>query len=275
MILNIHAGHNPDGKIACGVVGLISESPQARKVKDMVVSMLQSQGNTVFDCTCNNGVNQTDVLSKIVISCNKNSVDLDVSIHFNAGGNKVADGNTTGVEVLLYSPSSDAKPYAQAVCEQISMLGFKNRGIKYRDDLAFLRKTKAPAMLIECCFVDDPDDVALYNTEKMAAAIVAGITGLHVQTDDGDKAKLAGMTKEEFVEYIGDLAREDMQTSGILASVTAAQAILESAYGKSELALNALNLGGMKANLSGNNWLSEWDGQVYTKATAEQSTDGT
>ena len=82
------------------------------------------------------------------------------------------------------------------------------------------------------------------------------------------------MSREEFVEYIGRLAAADMQTSGILASVTAAQSILESGYGKSELALNALNLGGMKAELSGNTWASAWDGRVYIKDTAEQREDG-
>ena len=33
MKINVHAGHNPDGKIACGAVGLIRESTEARKVK--------------------------------------------------------------------------------------------------------------------------------------------------------------------------------------------------------------------------------------------------
>ena len=32
-------------------------------------------------------------------------------------------------------------------------------------------------MLIECCFVDDKDDVQLYDHIKMANAIVQGITG--------------------------------------------------------------------------------------------------
>ena len=30
---------------------------------------------------------------------------------------------------------------------------------------------------IECCFVDDRDDVQLYDCQKMAEAIVFGITG--------------------------------------------------------------------------------------------------
>ena len=40
-----------------------------------------------------------------------------------------------------------------------------------------LKNTKAPALLIECCFVDDIDDILLYNVEKMADAIVKGLTG--------------------------------------------------------------------------------------------------
>ena len=39
-----------------------------------------------------------------------------------------------------------------------------------------LRNTRAPALLVECCFVDDADDVALYRPEAMADAIVDGIT---------------------------------------------------------------------------------------------------
>ncbi|MGL5436844.1 MAG: glucosaminidase domain-containing protein, partial [Lachnospiraceae bacterium] len=49
---------------------------------------------------------------------------------------------------------------------------------------------------------------------------------------------------------------------------------LESAYGESELAVNACNLFGMKTTLSGNTWASEWDGSVYTKETQEQDTSG-
>ena len=55
-----------------------------------------------------------------------------------------------------------------------------------------------------------------------------------------------------------------------------AQFILESGYGKSELAQNANNVFGMKCSLSGNTWSgSTWDGKSkYTKQTKEQLTDG-
>lgn len=274
MRINVHAGHNPDGMTACGAIGLIRESTEARTVKDRVITQLAAMGHTVRDCTCNNGTSQNDILQKIVAACNAQKADLDISIHFNAGAQTEADGHTTGTEVYVYSASSAAATYAQQVVDNIATLGFRNRGVKERTSLYVLRHTKAPAMLIECCFVDDPEDVALYNADRMAAAIVAGITGQAAETT-ADAAKLAAMSQAEFVDWIGQLAAADMQTSGILASVTAAQSILESGYGKSELALNALNLGGMKAELSGNTWPSAWDGKIYTKDTAEQEPDGT
>ncbi len=274
MRINVHAGHNPDGMVACGAIGLIRESTEARAVKDRVIAQLVSMGHTVRDCTCNNGISQNDILQKIVAACNAQEADLDISIHFNAGAQPEADGHTTGTEVYVYSTSSVSAAYAQQVVDSIAALGFRNRGIKERPSLYVLRHTKAPAMLIECCFVDDPEDVALYNADRMAAAIVAGITGQASETT-ADAAKLAAMSQAEFVDWIGQLAAVDMRTSGILASVTAAQSILESGYGKSELALNALNLGGMKAELSGNTWPSAWDGKIYTKDTAEQEPDGT
>ena len=273
MRINIHAGHNPDGMAACGAVGLIRESTEARAVKDRVMAQLTAMGHTVHDCTCNNGTGKEDVLKRIVAACNSHEVDLDVSIHFNAGAQGQPDGKTTGTEVLVYDNASPAVPWAQQIADSIAALGYRNRGVKERPGLYVLKHTKAPALLIECCFVDDPDDVAIYNADRMAAAIVAGITGQAAETT-ADAARLAAMSREEFVEYIGRMAAADMQTSGILASVTAAQSILESGYGKSELALQALNLGGMKAELSGNTWASAWDGRVYIKDTAEQREDG-
>lgn len=179
MKINVHAGHNPSGKTGCGAVGILDESKENRIVKDKVIAMLKAQGHTVYDCTVNNGISQNDVLNKIVSKCNKHTVHLDISIHFNSGA-KDKEGNrkTTGTEVFVYSPISKAQPYARKIVDAISVLGFHNRGVKYSSSLYFLRKTKSPALLIECCFVDDFDDAALYNADKMAMAIVKGITGI-------------------------------------------------------------------------------------------------
>ena len=83
------------------------------------------------------------------------------------------------------------------------------------------------------------------------------------------------MTEREFIDSIAPLAQTDMQQSGILASVTIAQACLESAYGTSDLAAKARNLFGMKCVLSENTWTSVWDGVTeYQKRTREQDTSG-
>lgn len=184
MVINVHAGHNPDGKTACGAVGLIKESTEARRVKDEVISQLKALGHIVYDCTVNNGTGKKDVLQKIVAKCNAHDADLDVSIHFNSAANdRAGNGKTTGTEVLLYSNASRAHTYAENVCKALALLGFKNRGVKYNPALYVLKNTKAPAMLIEVCFVDDKDDVELYDCKKAADAIVYGITGKYVQED--------------------------------------------------------------------------------------------
>ncbi|MCI8800786.1 MAG: N-acetylmuramoyl-L-alanine amidase [Lachnospiraceae bacterium] len=184
MTINVHAGHNPDGKVACGAIGIIRESTEARRVKDAVISGLRQLGHTVYDCTCENGTSQANVLSRIVAACNTHKADLDVSIHFNSGaGDAAGNGKTTGMEVYVYNSVSKAKGYAERVCAAIAGLGFKTRGVKYNTGLYVLRKTSAPAMLIECCFVDDKDDVQLYDCQEMADAIVYGITGRRVEPE--------------------------------------------------------------------------------------------
>lgn len=60
------------------------------------------------------------------------------------------------------------------------------------------------------------------------------------------------MTNSEFIEKIGALAREDMKRSKILASLTIAQAILESGWGRSALAQPPnYNLFGIKGDYNG------------------------
>lgn len=191
MRINVHAGHNPAGKVACGAVGLINESVENRRVKDEVIRQIRELGHTVYDCTVDNGTGQSDVLKKIVAKCNAYDVDLDVSIHFNAGaGDAAGNGKTAGTEVYVYSASSKAKACAEKVCQSIAALGFKNRGVKYSTSLYVLKNTKSPAMLVECCFVDDKDDVHRYNYRDMASAIVYGITGQRVQEpEETEKAE--------------------------------------------------------------------------------------
>ena len=183
MIIGVHAGHNPSGKVACGAKGLICESTEARNVKDEVVRLLKEAGHTVVDCTVNDGKSQADIINKQVAKSNAQKLDLTVSIHFNAGANdKKGNGNSTGVEVLATEFSGIKSEVSTRICNNVAKLGFKNRGNKVRTNLGFLNKSKAKAILVECCFVDDADDVKLYNYKTMAKAIAEGIHGSEINS---------------------------------------------------------------------------------------------
>ena len=198
MRINVHAGHNADGRTACGAIGFLRESTEARRVKDAVVGMLRQMGHTVHDCTVDDAAGVSANLREIVAKCNARDVDLDISVHFNSGvGDLAGNGRTTGTEVYVYSPSSEATAHAEKVCQAIAGLGFRNRGVKYSKGLYVLKNTKAPAMLIECCFVDDRDDVQLYDCQKMAEAIVYGITGQHAVAKEPDADQEAATPGEE------------------------------------------------------------------------------
>lgn len=181
MIFNIHGGHS---LVARGAASLIDEVVEDRKVKNRVIELLKKEGHTVYDCTDDTGTTQAENLANIVKKCNAHKVDLDVSIHFNACVNDLqGNGKTTGTEVHIYSENGGALSYAQRIVNNISnALGLKNRGIWTSPQLYVLKNTNSPALLIECCFVDDKDDVDRWNVEKCAVAIVEGILNKKIDT---------------------------------------------------------------------------------------------
>lgn len=185
---NISAGHNPDGKIASGAIGIIKESTEARNVVSHMIKFAKQEGKIVYDCTCNNGTGQKDVLKKICAKCNQHEVDLDISVHFNS-----FNGTAKGVEVIYVNKSM--APIASNIAKSVSSkLGLVNRGIKYRNNLYFLNNTESPAILIECCFVDNREDVSKYSAEKMAKAIMEGILGKTIGKSSNTVSKKAVRT---------------------------------------------------------------------------------
>jgi N-acetylmuramoyl-L-alanine amidase len=178
----ISAGHNPDGKNACGAVGLLNESTEARRVKDEVIRLLQAEGYIAKDCTVYDGTSASDVINKIVKKHKEASADVNISIHFNAlDGAKPADGKIKGSEAYTASSAQYNINYiADGICNKLGRLGFTNRGVKNGNHLAFIKSFMATGILIEVCFVDDADDVRLYSNtgvQNVAKAITEGILG--------------------------------------------------------------------------------------------------
>lgn len=211
---NVHAGHCPQGQGASGAVGFLKESIEDRKVKNRVISALKRAGHTVYDCTDDTNCTVNQNLQRIVAKCNAHSVNLDVSIHLNAGGG-------TGVEVWCYDEKT-AK-IAAAICANVSAaLGIKNRGVKYSRKLYVLRKTKSPALLIECSFVDNKTDYKHWNAYKCGDAIASGITGKKIQGTTSNISKQVKQAKQvpgNAVNNFGLYYRAHCQTVGLLNSV--------------------------------------------------------
>lgn len=198
---NVHGGHN---SIVPGAVSILNEVTEDRKVKNKLISLLKNAGHTVYDCTDDSGRTSGANLANIVAKCNKHSVDLDISIHLNAGRSDTkGDGSTGGVEVFCYD--SKTKDVAQNICNAIaSAFGYHNRGVKYSTGLYVLRKTKSKAILIECCFVDDKDDTKVWNADKCAEAIYKGLTGKTATSSGSTKTESAnsGGTSGKYWENV-------------------------------------------------------------------------
>lgn len=114
-----------------------------------------------------------------------------------------------------------------------------------------------------------------YTMDGFRKAVKAKMNGSsntdHSGTSGLQASALKNLSEADVIAKVGPLFTADQKASGILASVSLAQFILESGYGKSELAQNANNCFGMKKSLSGNTWGgSAWDGtSIYTKKTQE------
>lgn len=173
----ISVGHTESGQIGCGAVGLLNESNCTREIAPLVVKKLKSLGHTAIKLQIDSGSSIDYV--KRVLQANLEGGDYFIEIHLNAGGG-------TGTEVYTISGSS-ASNLAKNVSSSIaSNLGITNRGHKTSSRLYVLNNVSMPAMLIECCFVDNQVDYRAYNAEIIASAIVEGLTGQSMSSDNGD-----------------------------------------------------------------------------------------
>jgi N-acetylmuramoyl-L-alanine amidase len=171
----ISVGHTATGQTGCGAVGFLNESNCTREIAPLVVSKLQTLGYEVVKLQIDNS-DQYDYVKR-TNQANSIGGDMFVEIHLNAGGG-------TGCEVYTTS-GSKASSYAEKVSQCISKeLGIVNRGYKTSSNLYVLKNTSMPAMLIECCFVDNQTDYNCYNAEKIANAIVQGLTGQTVTSSE-------------------------------------------------------------------------------------------
>lgn len=169
----ISAGH---GGSDSGAVG------NGFKEKDLNLSIALACGNYLksrgVEVQMSRVKDENDDLNQEARESNAFGPDLAVSIHNNAGGGD-------GVEAWYSIVGGLGKTCAENILAEVVKIGQNSRGAKTRkgsggkDYYGFIRQTKAPAVIVECAFIDNATDIRIINTEPkrvvMGEAIAKGI----------------------------------------------------------------------------------------------------
>ena len=179
MKIAFRGGHNEQ---ATGASALIDELTEDRKVLAECINVAREYGHEVLDCTPGPCDVNTDLVYGVK-KANEWGADIYIPIHFDKAYDNYNGALGTGTFVYSKSDAYKDEDIAQKISNNIAALGFKNRGVK-EADYYDLRMTTMPAVLVEVCFCEATEDVALYRklgARKIAEAIVAGITGKNIE----------------------------------------------------------------------------------------------
>lgn len=121
---------------------------------------------------------ENENLSEKTKECNDFDPRLALDIHNNAGGGD-------GAEVYYHVGGGTGKVLALNILDEVKEIGQNSRGAKVKtnssglDYYAFIRNTNAPAVIVECAFLDNKNDLQIIDTaaeqKKMGIAIAKGV----------------------------------------------------------------------------------------------------
>lgn len=210
MKIAVRGGHCPN---VPGSRGIIDELKEDRLVKNAVIKYLNQMGVSVLDVTPPDSTSSSSAdLSYGVNKANNWGADLFVSIHFN---NAYSTYNgALGTEVCVYSEYD----IAGRVVNKMASLGFRNRGQKVRTGLYELKHTSMKSMIVEVCFVEATEDVALYKKvgydyigKTIAEALVnrsSGVTPTPTPTPEPVPTPTPQPTSKNYHSWIARLQEE-------------------------------------------------------------------
>ena len=170
MKIYINPGHGGADSGAVGIGGR-QEKDDALRYASAVADKLKAAGHTVeLERNADYLINVKDIAK----NANLWGADLFIAFHRNAGG-----GN--GAECLIVTGASQtSREMAQAIQNALVGVRFRDRGVKVQDRNTYvLSHTTMPATTIECGFVDNAGDNALFDSkfneivQGIAAAILS------------------------------------------------------------------------------------------------------
>ena len=105
---------------------------------------------------------------------NESGADFFISLHRNAAS---YPNQYNGVQTLIFNPGGVKQEMAENINDELEELGFRNIEVSIRPDLAVLRRTRMPALLVEAGFIDSDKDNAIFSNQlqQVAQAIADGI----------------------------------------------------------------------------------------------------
>lgn len=166
----INPGHGGADSGAVGTGGR-QEKDDALRYASAVADKLKAAGHTVeLERNADYLINVKDIAK----NANLWGADLFIAFHRNAGGGE-------GAECLIVTgASATSREMAQAIQSALVGVGFRDRGVKVQDRNTYvLSHTTMPATTIECGFVDNAGDNALFDSkfneivQGIAAAILS------------------------------------------------------------------------------------------------------
>lgn len=172
----IYAGHGGRDSGAVGQNGEL-EKNYTLKIAQAAIRTLEAAGHTAI-------TNRTSDADRDITAdaarANAENVDCVAEIHLNSN----AGTPGTGTEVYYSASSERGRGIAMNILGRIAALGYGSRGVKTKlnsagkDYFGIIRQTAAPAVLVEVCFINSPEDMARLDTEAAGRAVAEGITAI-------------------------------------------------------------------------------------------------
>ena len=172
----LDAGHSSNISVGARGNGLKEEEVCLKIVKKVGSILSKHKVDVLYTRTNGNAMSgATSGSSDLNLRCsyaNKNNVNYFVSIHNNSASSTSANG----IETLYNDRFSKSKTIATNIQNQlISDTGMRNRGLKFRDNLAVLNQTKMPSCLVEVGFLSNVEDVNKLKKDEFIDVVANSI----------------------------------------------------------------------------------------------------
>ena len=156
-----------------------------RKEKDDNLSLALAVGEILSDSGVEVGYTRVDDVYQSPVDkariANQLDGDFLVSIHRNSSP---VPNTYSGVQSLIFREGGIMAQMASNINQEMSRVGYQDLGTELRRNLAVLRRSDMPAILVEAGFINTDADNALFDQRftETAQAIADGIIGTLLQT---------------------------------------------------------------------------------------------